>query len=122
MGQVRWSEPTVGDLRDIVSFVAKDSPAYAVKLANRISEAPHSPDSGRSWMTSSPKYSTDVRRSLVSDVSTPSSLMISGCSSSRTRITPGYSIRIGLAFAQDCHPGLVATNRKPDWNRLLTCP
>ncbi len=40
MGQVHWSEPALDDLRDIVSFVARDSPAYAVNLANRISEAP----------------------------------------------------------------------------------
>ncbi len=40
MGQVYWSEPALDDLRDIVSFVAKDSPAYAAKLTNRISKAP----------------------------------------------------------------------------------
>lgn len=40
MGQVHWSEPALDDLRDIVSFVAKDSPAYASRLASRISEAP----------------------------------------------------------------------------------
>jgi toxin ParE1/3/4 len=40
MGQVHWSEPALDDLRDIVSFVAKDSPAYAARLASRISEAP----------------------------------------------------------------------------------
>ena len=40
MGQVHWSEPALDDLKDIVSFVAKDSPAYAAKLANRIMEAP----------------------------------------------------------------------------------
>jgi len=38
MGQVHWSEPALDDLRDIVSFVAKDSPAYASRLASRISE------------------------------------------------------------------------------------
>jgi len=40
MGQIHWSEPALDDLKDIVSFVAKDSPTYAVKLANRIIEAP----------------------------------------------------------------------------------
>jgi len=40
MGQVHWSEPALDDLKDIVSFVARDSPAYAVKLANRIIKAP----------------------------------------------------------------------------------
>ena len=40
MGQVHWSEPALEDLKNIVSFVAKDSPAYAAKLASRISDAP----------------------------------------------------------------------------------
>jgi toxin ParE1/3/4 len=40
MGQVHWSEPALNDLRGIVSFVAKDSPAYAARLASRIREAP----------------------------------------------------------------------------------
>jgi toxin ParE1/3/4 len=40
MGQVHWSEPALDDLRDIVNFVARDSPAYAVKLGNRIAQAP----------------------------------------------------------------------------------
>ena len=40
MGQVHWSEPALADLRDIVSFVARDSPAYAARLASRISGAP----------------------------------------------------------------------------------
>lgn len=28
MGQIHWSEPALDDLKDIVSFVAKDSPTY----------------------------------------------------------------------------------------------
>ncbi|MGC8639846.1 MAG: type II toxin-antitoxin system RelE/ParE family toxin [Isosphaeraceae bacterium] len=40
MGQVHWSEPALEDLREIVSFVARDSPAYAAKLASQISKAP----------------------------------------------------------------------------------
>jgi len=59
-------------------------------------------------LASLPNYSTGLRGSLVSGVSTPMSLMVSGCSSCRTRITPGYSIRNGLAMAQDCHTGPVA--------------
>jgi plasmid stabilization system protein ParE len=40
MGQVYWSEPALDDLRNIVSFIARDSPAYAAKLAGQISRAP----------------------------------------------------------------------------------
>lgn len=41
MGQVRWSEPAIDDLRDTLNFVARDSPAYAAKLGNRIAQAAH---------------------------------------------------------------------------------
>jgi len=40
MGQIHWTEPALDDLKDFVSFVARDSPAYAAQLASRISEAP----------------------------------------------------------------------------------
>jgi len=40
MGQVHWSEPALDDVRDIVNFIARDSPAYAVKVGNRIAQAP----------------------------------------------------------------------------------
>ncbi len=35
MGQVHWSEPALDDLRDIVTYIAKHSPAYAARLASR---------------------------------------------------------------------------------------
>ena len=40
MAQVIWTEPALEDLRDIISFVAKDSPSYAAKLGARLVEAP----------------------------------------------------------------------------------
>jgi plasmid stabilization system protein ParE len=40
MGQVHWAEPALDDLRDIVDFIAKDSPAYAGRLAAKLVEAP----------------------------------------------------------------------------------
>ena len=50
MGQVIWTEPALGDIRDIMEYVAKDSPAYAARLGSRIVEAPRglarSPRSG----------------------------------------------------------------------------
>lgn len=50
MGQVIWTEPALSDLRDLMEYVAKDSPAYAARLGTRIVEAPRglaqSPRSG----------------------------------------------------------------------------
>jgi addiction module RelE/StbE family toxin len=40
MGRVAWTEPALDDVREIIQFIAKDSPRYAVKLADRIMEAP----------------------------------------------------------------------------------
>jgi plasmid stabilization system protein ParE len=40
MGQVLWTEPALSDLREILAFIARDSPAYASRLGNRLIEAP----------------------------------------------------------------------------------
>jgi toxin ParE1/3/4 len=40
MGQVHWTESALDDLRDVTEFVAKDSPAYAERLATKLVEAP----------------------------------------------------------------------------------
>jgi toxin ParE1/3/4 len=40
MGQVHWTECALDDLRDIVNFVAKDSPAYAARLSAKLVQAP----------------------------------------------------------------------------------
>lgn len=57
MGQVHWSEPALEDLREIVSSVARDSPAYAARLAAQISAKPRAScprfrQSGRSYPNS----------------------------------------------------------------------
>ena len=40
MGRVVWTEPALADVREIMQFIGKDSPRYAVKLADRIMEVP----------------------------------------------------------------------------------
>lgn len=40
MAQIIWTEPALDDLRAIVEFIARDSQAYAARLAQRIVEAP----------------------------------------------------------------------------------
>ena len=39
MGYVLWADPALGDVRDIMDFVAKDSPTYALKLGTRLFES-----------------------------------------------------------------------------------
>lgn len=40
MALVEWTEPALDDLHAIVEFVARDSPAYAARLGQRLVEAP----------------------------------------------------------------------------------
>lgn len=40
MGQVYWTESALDDVRDITEFIARDSPAYAERLADRLVTAP----------------------------------------------------------------------------------
>jgi plasmid stabilization system protein ParE len=67
MGQVIWTDPALGDVQHILRFVARDSPRYAEKLADRFREAPRrlarEPRTG--WQV--PEYERDdVREILVS--------------------------------------------------------
>ncbi|MHB1559031.1 MAG: type II toxin-antitoxin system RelE/ParE family toxin [Isosphaeraceae bacterium] len=40
MARVYWTESALDDVRDITEFVARDSPAYAARLADRLVKAP----------------------------------------------------------------------------------
>ena len=66
MGQVTWTEPALDDLRAIIDFVAKDSPAYAARLGTRLVEAPRrlaqSPRSG----SRVPEFDLDRIREVLS--------------------------------------------------------
>ena len=42
MGQVHWAESALDDMKDILEFVRKDSPAYADRLAVRLTAATRS--------------------------------------------------------------------------------
>ena len=42
MGRISWSEPALDDVRQIVEYVARDSRRYAVRLAERLLDAPRS--------------------------------------------------------------------------------
>lgn len=39
MGQIVWTEPAIADLADIVDYIARDSPRYAIQTGERIYDA-----------------------------------------------------------------------------------
>jgi toxin ParE1/3/4 len=39
MARVYWTRAALGDVKDIASFIAKDSPTYAAKMAQRLTES-----------------------------------------------------------------------------------
>lgn len=65
MGQLHWAESALDDLSDIVDFIAKDSPAYADRLASKLVEAPRrlarSPGSG----SQVPEFQQDSIREIL---------------------------------------------------------
>src|SRR4051812_23756416 len=65
MGQVRWTEPALDDVRHILEYVARDSPRYSEKLGDRFVEAPlrlvDEPRTG--WQV--PEYDRDDVRELL---------------------------------------------------------
>jgi len=65
MGSVVWTEPALGDVREIIEFIAKDSRRYALKLADRIVTAcrdlAKQPRSGGRV----PEFDTDSLREII---------------------------------------------------------
>ena len=39
MGRVVWTDPAIDDLREIMDYIARDSPRYALQVGERIYEA-----------------------------------------------------------------------------------
>lgn len=39
MGRVVWTDPAIDDLQEIMDFIARDSPRYALRTGERIYEA-----------------------------------------------------------------------------------
>jgi len=39
MGRVIWTDPAIADLEDIMDYIARDSPRYALRVGERIYEA-----------------------------------------------------------------------------------
>lgn len=65
MGQVVWTEPALEDVREILQFVAKDSPKYALRLADRFQESPRrlEQESRTGWHV--PEFEQDHIRELL---------------------------------------------------------
>jgi toxin ParE1/3/4 len=39
MGRVVWTDPAIADLENIIDYIARDSPRYAIQVGERIYEA-----------------------------------------------------------------------------------
>ena len=39
MGRVIWTDPAIDDLQEIIDFIARDSPQYALRMGERIYES-----------------------------------------------------------------------------------
>ena len=65
MAEAVWTEPGLNDLREIIEYIALDSPVYAERLGTRIVEAPRQliefPESGRIV----PEFSDSTIRELI---------------------------------------------------------
>jgi len=67
MAAIHWTRSALRDARDIVEYIAKDSPAYAVKLGDKFFETVERLDTDPrvGWMV--PEFERDdIRELLVS--------------------------------------------------------
>jgi plasmid stabilization system protein ParE len=65
MGRIVWTEPALDDVREIVRFIARDSPRHAEQVAAEIIETtqrlPNEPRTG--WRV--PEFDEDLLRELM---------------------------------------------------------
>ncbi|MDX1943967.1 MAG: type II toxin-antitoxin system RelE/ParE family toxin [Pirellulaceae bacterium] len=65
MGHVVWTDPAIEDLTEIMDFIARDSPRYALQVGERIYEAAHKLDLGprAGWVV--PEFGLDHFREVL---------------------------------------------------------
>src|SRR5687768_5920559 len=65
MGRVVWTDPAIEDLAEIMDYIARDSPRYALAVGERIYEAAGKLDLGirAGWMV--PEFGLDHFRELL---------------------------------------------------------
>jgi toxin ParE1/3/4 len=65
MAKLVWTEPALGDVRDIIAYIRKDSGAYARKMGQRLRQAPKvlKKNPRRGWKV--PEFEVDDLREIV---------------------------------------------------------
>jgi plasmid stabilization system protein ParE len=65
MGHVVWTDPAIADLEEIMDFIARDSPRYALDVGERIYEAAGKLELGprAGWMV--PEFGVDHFREVL---------------------------------------------------------
>jgi plasmid stabilization system protein ParE len=65
MGRVVWTDPAIADLEEIMSYIARDSPRYALDVGERIYEAAGKLELGAraGWMV--PEFGVDHFREVL---------------------------------------------------------
>jgi plasmid stabilization system protein ParE len=65
MGHVIWTDPAIADLEEIMNFIARDSPRYALDVGERIYEAAGKLELGprAGWMV--PEFGVDHFREVL---------------------------------------------------------
>lgn len=65
MGRVVWTDPAIEDLQEIMDYIARDSPRYALQVGERIYEAAGKLELGSraGWMV--PEFKVDYFREVL---------------------------------------------------------
>jgi toxin ParE1/3/4 len=65
MGRIVWSDPAIADLEEIMDYIARDSPRYALAVGERIYEAAGKLELGvrAGWMV--PEFGLDCFREVL---------------------------------------------------------
>jgi toxin ParE1/3/4 len=65
MGRVVWTDPAIADLEDIMDFIARDSPQYALRVGERIYEAAGKLELGQRAGGIVPEFGVDHFREVL---------------------------------------------------------
>jgi plasmid stabilization system protein ParE len=65
MGRVVWTDPEIADLRNIIDYIARDSPRYAIQVGERIYEAAGNLELGPQAGWKVPEFDVDHFREVL---------------------------------------------------------
>src|SRR5262245_14186510 len=65
MGRVIWTDPAIADLEEIMDYIARDSPQYALRVGERIYEAAGKLDLGIRAGGMVPEFGVDHFREVL---------------------------------------------------------